>query len=51
VWALDLDDVIEIAEGELTRGLTRRTAGQYLHLRRARNLPRSGALSATWGAG
>ena len=31
VWALDLDDLIEIAEGELTRDLTEEECRQYLH--------------------
>ncbi len=31
IWALDLDDLIEIARGELTRGLTDAECSQYLH--------------------
>jgi hypothetical protein len=31
VWALDLDDLIRIAEGELTRELTEAECRQYLH--------------------
>jgi WD40 repeat protein/class 3 adenylate cyclase len=31
VWALDLDDLIGIAEGELTRDLTEEECRQYLH--------------------
>jgi hypothetical protein len=34
VWALDLDDLVEIAENELTRTLTDQECQQYLHLRR-----------------
>lgn len=32
VWALDLDDLLEIAEEEVTRSLTDEECGQYLHL-------------------
>ena len=32
VWALDLDELIAIAEAELTRGLTDDECRQYLHL-------------------
>ena len=32
VWALDLDELIAIAEDELTRGLTDDECRQYLHL-------------------
>lgn len=31
VWALDLDELVEIAERELTRGLTDDECRQYLH--------------------
>jgi WD40 repeat protein/class 3 adenylate cyclase len=31
VWAMDLDDLIAIAEDELTRGLTQAECRQYLH--------------------
>ncbi len=31
VWALDLDDLIEIAEREVTRTLTEQECRQYLH--------------------
>ncbi len=31
VWALDLDELIAIAEAELTRGLTDDECRQYLH--------------------
>ena len=31
VWALDLDELIAIAEDELTRGLTDDECRQYLH--------------------
>jgi WD40 repeat protein len=31
IWALDVDDLIEIARGELTRGLTDAECSQYLH--------------------
>jgi WD40 repeat protein len=31
VWALDLDDLIRIAEGEVTRELTESECRQYLH--------------------
>ena len=34
VWALDLDELIAIAEAELTRGLTDDECRQYLHLPR-----------------
>jgi Novel STAND NTPase 1/WD domain, G-beta repeat len=34
VWALDLDDLVEIARSELTRTLTDDECRQYLHLRR-----------------
>jgi WD40 repeat protein len=36
VWALDLDDLIEIAENELTRTLTDQECQQYLHVPRCR---------------
>jgi WD40 repeat protein len=32
IWALDLDDLIEIAKAELTRGLTVDECRQYLHV-------------------
>lgn len=38
VWALDLDDLIAIAEDELTRGLSRAECRQFLH---ADTCPRS----------
>jgi hypothetical protein len=31
VWALDLDELVEIAEAELTRALTDDECRQYLH--------------------
>jgi hypothetical protein len=31
VWALDLDELVEIAEDELTRGFTDEECRQYLH--------------------
>ena len=31
MWALDLDDLVEIAERELTRTLTDEECRQYLH--------------------
>jgi WD40 repeat protein len=31
VWALDLDDLIEIARAKVTRGLTDDECRQYLH--------------------
>lgn len=31
IWALDVDDLIEIARGELTRGLTDAECSPYLH--------------------
>jgi WD40 repeat protein len=34
VWALDLDDLVEIAKGELTRKLTDAECRQYLHIPR-----------------
>ena len=34
VWALDLDDLIEIAEDKLTRTLTDEECSQYLHVDR-----------------
>jgi WD40 repeat protein len=34
VWAFDLDDLIRIAEGQLTRSLTEEECRQYLHLQR-----------------
>ena len=34
VWALDLDDLVEIAESELTRTLTDQECQQYLHVPR-----------------
>ena len=34
VWALDLDDLIRIANDRLTRGLTDDECRQYLHLER-----------------
>ena len=34
VWALDLDELVEIAERELTRTLTDEECRQYLHQRR-----------------
>jgi WD40 repeat protein len=34
VWALDLDELVEIAEDELTRTLTDDECGQYLHRQR-----------------
>jgi WD40 repeat protein len=33
VWALDLDDLIDIAKTKLTRGLTDEECRQYLHMR------------------
>jgi WD40 repeat protein len=32
LWALDLDDLVDIAERELTRTLTDEECRQYLHL-------------------
>ena len=34
VWALDLDELVEIAERELTRALTDEECRQFLHQRR-----------------
>jgi WD40 repeat protein len=34
VWALDLNDLVEIAEREVTRALTDEECQQYLHLQR-----------------
>jgi hypothetical protein len=34
VWALKLDDLIDIAKKELTRGLTDEECRQYLHVER-----------------
>jgi len=36
VWALDLDDLVRIAEHQVTRRLTDEECRQYLHLRRCR---------------
>jgi WD40 repeat protein len=34
VWALDLDDLVEIASGQVTRTLTDDECRQYLHVDR-----------------
>ena len=36
VWAVDLDDLIDIATGRLTRNLTDDECRQYLHVDRCR---------------
>ena len=32
IWALDIDDLLEIAHGEVTRSLTDEECRQYLHV-------------------
>jgi WD40 repeat protein len=32
IWALDIDDLLEIARGEVTRSLTDEECRQYLHV-------------------
>jgi WD40 repeat protein len=39
IWALDLDDVIGIAEARLTRAFTEEECRQYLHLERCSDEP------------
>jgi hypothetical protein len=34
VWALDIDDLLEIARGEVTRSFTDEECRQYLHVDR-----------------
>jgi hypothetical protein len=34
VWALDIDDLLEIARQEVTRSLTNEECRQYLHVER-----------------